>query len=45
MASEPQGAFNRAHVFTNENYGYWKDLMRVHINFIDRKVWNAVLNG
>lgn len=45
MASEPKGPYNRAFVFPGENYGYWKDLMCVHINYIDRKVWNAFLNG
>ena len=45
MASEPKGAYNRAPVFNGENYGYWKDCMRVHINSIDRNVWTAIQNG
>ena len=45
MASGPIGAYTRAHVFNGENYGYWKDCMRVHINSIDRTVWTAIHNG
>ena len=45
MAFEPKGVYNRAHVFNGENYGYWKDCMRVHINSIDRNVWTAIQNG
>ena len=45
MAFEPKGAYNRAPVFNGENYGYWKDCMRVHINSIDRNVWTAIQNG
>ena len=45
MANEPKGAYNRAPVFNGENYSYWKDCMRVHINSIDRKIWNVILNG
>ena len=45
MANEPKGAYNRAPVFNGENYSYWKDCMRVHINSIDRKIWNFILNG
>lgn len=45
MVSELKGAYNRAHVFNGENYGYWKDNMGVHINSIDRNVWNTIQNG
>ena len=45
MASRPKGAYNRALVFNNENYGYWKDCMRVHINSIDRNVWASIQDG
>ena len=45
MAFEPKGAYNRAPVFNGENYGYWKDCMRVDINSIDRNVWTAIQNG
>lgn len=45
MAYKPKGEYNRAPVCIGENYGYWKDLMHVHINSIDRKVSNIFLNG
>jgi hypothetical protein len=45
MDSEPKGAYNRAPIFNGENYGYWKDCMRVHINSVDRLVWAAIENG
>lgn len=38
MASGPEGAYNKAHVFNAEKYGYWKDFMRIHINSIDTNV-------
>lgn len=45
MASEPKGTYNKVHVFNGENYGYWKDCIRNHINSIGRNVWNAIQNG
>src|SRR4051812_6657831 len=45
MASGPKGAHNRAPVFNGENYGYWKDCMRVHIKSIDRNIWTSIVNG
>ena len=45
MALEPKGAYNRAPIFNGENYGYWNDCMRVHINLIDMNVWTAIQNG
>ncbi|XP_058766926.1 uncharacterized protein LOC131640543 [Vicia villosa] len=45
MASKPKGAYTRAPVFNGENYGYWKDCMRVHITSVDRHVWTAIQDG
>ncbi|XP_050915618.1 uncharacterized protein LOC127130693 [Lathyrus oleraceus] len=45
MVSEPKGVYNKTCVFNGENYGYWRDCMRVHINYIDRNVWNSIQNG
>jgi len=45
MASkEPKGAYNRAWIFYGENYDYWKQSMRVHIQSVDMDVWDAVTN-
>ena len=45
MNNVPKGAYNRAPIFTGENYIYWKDCMRIHINSIDRKVWKVIQDG
>lgn len=45
MGNDPKGAYNRVPVFTGENYSYWKDCMRVHINSVDRKIWKVILEG
>ena len=45
MASEPKGAYNKTCVLNGEKYGYWKDFIRIQINFIDRNVWSAIQNG
>jgi len=46
MASkEPNGAYNRAHIFVGENYDYWKECMSVHIQSVDMDVWDAMANG
>lgn len=45
MASEPNGAYNKASIFNGENYGYWKDCMHIHINSIDVNVWKDIQNG
>lgn len=45
MVTEPKEAYNRAHIFIGENYGYQKACMYDHINFIDTSVWNAIING
>lgn len=45
MASEPKRAYNRSPVFNGENYGYWKDCMRVHINSIEINVWVSIRDG
>ena len=45
MSNDPKGAYNRAPIFSGENYSYWKDCMRIHINSIDRKVWKVIQDG
>ena len=45
MAFDPKWVYNKAPVFNGKNYGYWKDCMCIHINFIDRNVRNAIQNG
>lgn len=45
MENDPKGAYNRVLVFTGDNYSYWEDCMRVHINSIDRKIWKVILEG
>lgn len=45
MDTEPKGAYNRAFIFTCENDGYWKAYMRIHINSIDKGVWEDIING
>jgi hypothetical protein len=45
MAPESKGDYNRAPIFNEENYSYWKDCMRVHIISYDREVWNVVVNS
>ncbi|XP_050890738.1 uncharacterized protein LOC127096171 [Lathyrus oleraceus] len=45
MAIEPKRAYNRAPTFTSENYGYWKTCMRIHVNSVDKGVWDAIING
>lgn len=44
MATEPKGAYNRAPTFISENYGYWKACMHIHINSIDKGLWDAIIN-
>lgn len=45
MAFEPNEVYNKAPIFNGEIYGYWKNCMRIHINSIDRNVWNTIQNG
>ena len=45
MVNDPKGAYNRAPIFTGENYSYWKDCMQMHINSVDRKIWKVIENG
>ncbi|XP_050895540.1 uncharacterized protein LOC127102179 [Lathyrus oleraceus] len=45
MTSESKGVYNKSPVFNGENYGYWMDCMCIHINSIDRNLWNAIQNG
>ena len=45
MASGPKGAYDRAPIFTGENYGYWKALIRINVNSVDKGIWDAIQNG
>lgn len=45
MATEPKGAYNISPIFTGENYGYWKACTRIHVNFVDKGVWDVIING
>src|SRR3954464_4266823 len=45
MENGQKGAYTKAPVFTGENYSYWKDCMCIHINSVDRKIWDVILNG
>ena len=42
---EPNGAHNKAPIFDEENYDYWKECISVHIQSVDMDVWDAVVNG
>lgn len=39
---DPKGAYNRALVFTGENYAYQKDWMYVHLISVDLLLWVAI---
>lgn len=45
MASEPKGAYNTTPIFNDENFGYLKDCMHIHINSIDRNVRDTIKDG
>src|SRR4051812_21232477 len=45
MENGQKGAYNKAPVFTRENYSYWKECMCIHINSVDRNIWNVIVNG
>ena len=45
MASKPKGDYERAPIFTGENYSYWKACMQIHVNSYDKGVWQAIQNG
>lgn len=45
MTTEPKGAYNRAPIFIGENYGYWKACMHIHMNSVDKGVWDVITNG
>ena len=45
MENDTKGAYNRAPIFTDENYNYWKDCMHVQINSVDRKIWKVIEEG
>jgi len=42
---KPNGAYNIAPIFDEENYNYWKKCMSVHIQSVDMDVWDVVVNG
>jgi len=42
---EPNGAHNKAPIFDEENYDYWKECISVHIQSVDMDVWHSVVNG
>jgi len=44
-SKEPKVAYNRAPIFDGENYDYWKECMRFHIQSVDMDVWDAVDKG
>ena len=45
MAIEHKGAYNRAPIFTCKNYGCWKAYMSIHVNSVDKVVWDEIING
>ncbi|KAK2430292.1 gag-protease polyprotein [Trifolium repens] len=45
MAFAPKGAYNRAPVFNDDHFDYWKSSMRIHINSFDGEMWNTIENG
>src|SRR3954467_8304350 len=45
MENGKKGAYTKAPVFIGENYSYWKDCMCLHINSVDRKIWDVIVNG
>lgn len=42
---KPKGAYDREPIFTGENYGYWKSCMCIHINSVDKGIWDVIING
>jgi len=38
-------SINRPPLFTGENYPFWKVRMQNFLEFVDRGIWDAVLNG
>lgn len=45
MATEPKESYNRVSIFTGEKYGYWKACMHIHINSVDKSVWDSIINS
>lgn len=45
MAIKPKEVYNRASIFTGENYGSWKARMCIHMNSVDKGVWDVTTNG
>lgn len=39
MMQIPKGEYNRAPIFTGENYAYWKDCMYAHLMSVDLQLW------
>ena len=38
-------SLNRPPSFSGENYGYWKERMRIFIESIGIEIWDAIENG
>lgn len=39
---DSKGAYNRAPIFTGENYAYWRDCMYIHLMSEDIQYWLAI---
>lgn len=40
-----KGVYNRAPIFTIENYAYWKYFMYVHLIYVDKLLWVVIEEG
>ena len=38
-------SINRPPLFTGENYPFWKVRMQIFLESVDRRIWDAVVNG
>jgi len=38
-------SINKPPLFTGENYPFWKARMQIFLKFVDRGIWDAILNG
>ena len=39
------GSINWSSLFTKENYPFWEVRMRIFLEWVDRGVWDAIVNG
>lgn len=37
--------YDRPPIFNGKSYGYLKACMCIHINFVDKGIWDVIING